>query len=146
MDNWIIGWLVFGIILIISELVIPGAILSFLGIAAMGVAALMHYGVIQGINQIAATFIGLSTFLLLIVRSLFLRLMPGESTVTDLDEAHEFEGAMVHVVEDIRPESPGRVKYRDSSWTAQSDSFIAAGQSAIIVKQIGNRLVVKSIL
>jgi len=43
------GWIILGGVLLIAELVIPGAVLGFLGLAALIVAGLLHFDIISGI-------------------------------------------------------------------------------------------------
>ena len=145
MDKWIITWIAIGVVLIAAETIIPGAVLSFLGIAAIGVGILMQFEIITGLQEIVLTFMGISMFLLIFVRSFFLRLMPGDTSVASTNEDDEYEGAIVEVIEEILPQKSGRVRFRDTTWVAQSDQSLAVGDNVVVTSKKGQRLYVKSI-
>ena len=143
MDNYVLGWLISGVILILLEFAVPGAILSFLGIASILVATLMYYGYIDGIVEIMITWFITSLFLVIFVRALFLRIMPGASEVEGTDELKDALGGEVEVITEISKNGMGRVRYRDTTWDAMSESQLLVGARAKIVGKSGNRWIVE---
>ena len=139
----IIVWVVVAVVMILLEVVIPGAVLGFLGLAALIVAGLIYAGVITTTIHAVIAFFMLSLFLIMVLRSFALRLMPGDYQVHDTDEDDEAIGSFVEVIEEIKPESLGRVRYRDSTWEAESEFAIAVNEKAIIVSRRGSRWIVK---
>ena len=143
MSSYMIAWLIFSAVMLAAEFVVPGAILGFLGIAGLMVAGLMYLGWIEGPVEIMMTFFVLSIVLILVVRTTFLRFLPGDSRVENTDEDKDAEGSLVLVLEDISPERFGRIGFRDSTWEARSDLAIKAGDQAIITGRDGNCWIVK---
>lgn len=135
-------WLCFGIVLMLAELVIPGAILVFLGMGALLVAGCLYFGLITStVHSIILWFI-LSILLVGFLRSLFMKLMPGDVVIENTDEDLDAIGSVVEVSEKIYPHKEGRIKFRGTSWIAISDEEIAMGEKAIIKGRDGNKWVV----
>ena len=143
MSTYVIGWLVLAVLLGALELVIPGAILGFLGLASAMVAGLLYWEIVTGPVEVLMTWFALSLFLILVVRSFCLKLMPGDSKVENTDEDVDDMGSIVEVCEDIRPEKNGRIKFRDSTWKAQSDHHLKTGDHAIIAGRDGATWIIK---
>ena len=97
-------WLISGIALIVLELVVPGAILMFLGAFT--------------------TWFVVSLALIIVFRSMVQRFSGGtsdrESTNEDLDAA----GTVVTVTETISPQDQGRIRYRGTTWPAICDDHV----------------------
>jgi len=83
---------------------------------------------------------------MLFLRSIFIKHFEGDSIIQNVDEDIDIDGSLVEVIEEIFPHKEGRVKFRDSSWTARSDENIKVAQRAIIIHRDGNTLIIKSIL
>lgn len=142
-SNFVLMWIIFGAVLAALELIIPGAVLGFLGLAALIVGFAVHYGFIQGwVHALILWFIS-SIVLVLFLRSFVLRLMPGDFQVDNTDEDKDAMGSFVEVVEEIRPESVGRIKFRDTTWEAESDYSLSPGEEAVIIGRRGMRWIVK---
>lgn len=143
MSTFATFWLVGGGILILLELVIPGAILGFLGLSSCVVGGLLHYGVVDGFINTGMAFFVTSLFMVLVVRTFFLRLMPGDTQVQNTNEDKDAEGSIVEVSDEIFPESKGRIRFRETTWEAQSEAHLKPGEKAIIVSRQGNIWTVK---
>lgn len=143
MDSLVVGWLVTGAVLVLLELVIPGAVLGFVGGAAMLTAVLIHFGHVSGFVNIMLTFFISSIFFVLVLRTALLKLYPSHSTVENTDELKDAVGRIVEVTETITPYKRGRIKYSEAGWEAQSESEIEAGEQAIIENRDGNCWIVK---
>lgn len=117
--TWI--WLIAGIVLLLSEIIIPGAVVAFLGVGAMLIALGRWAGWIDGVMDSFMYWFVLSMALVLLFRGVLTKMFPSASHVEYADEDLEAFGQMVEVLEEIRYEhEQGRVRFRDSSWAATS--------------------------
>lgn len=144
MDEWLI-WVIAGVILMVLELVLPGAITVFIGMAAMVVGFGIKYNYLTTLSSIVFTFILSSLFFLIFIRTLLLRYFKGHETVHNVDENVDAQGTIVLVEEEIQPYKEGRVHFRGTTWQARSDNTILKGSRALIIQFSGNVLIVKSI-
>lgn len=130
----LIPWLVFGVVLIVLELIVPGAVLVFLGAGALLVGLFVWMGLIHTwVASITAWFIA-SLFLLIVLRSFFQRFISGDTEKQSTDEDYDAYGEVVDVVESIDPDTQGRIRYRGTTWQAACyDHAIEAGSKAQIV-------------
>lgn len=128
------AWLVAGVAFLLLELVVPGAVLVFLGAGALVVALLVWLGLLTTwVSAITAWFIG-SLALLLGLRGLVLRLLPGESETQSTDEELDAYGEVVEVIEAVGPDPGGRIRFRGTTWDALClEQTIPAGSKARIV-------------
>jgi membrane protein implicated in regulation of membrane protease activity len=117
-------WLISGIALIVLELVVPGAILMFLGGGALTVAFLLWIGALDHWMGAFTTWFVVSLALIIVFRSMVQRFSGGtsdrESTNEDLDAA----GTVVTVTETISPQDQGRIRYRGTTWPAICDDHV----------------------
>ena len=127
-------WIVVGVVLIVLELIVPGAVLVFLGAGALLIAFFIWLGLIQTwVTSITAWFIS-SLVLLLVLRSFFQRFVSGDVEKQSTDEDIDAYGDVVDVVETIGPDREGRIRYRGTTWQATSyDYTLEAGTKAQIV-------------
>lgn len=144
MDAWII-WTVIGVALVVLELIIPGGITSFVGMAAIITGLLIKYEVLKDTTSVVLTFMILSIVLLLFLRTIFMKYFEGDSRKQNVDEDHDARGTIVDVLEDIHPFREGRVSFRGTGWQARSEEEITKGSKAVIIGRDGNIWIVKSI-
>lgn len=112
-------WAVFGFILIFAEIILPGAIVVFLGLAALLVAACLYFGFITGwISALTLWFIS-SLVLIIALRHLLQKFIQGNVEKQNIDEDLDAFGALAVVTEKIDPEQNGRIDFRGSSWKAK---------------------------
>ncbi|MCB0377831.1 MAG: NfeD family protein [Bdellovibrionales bacterium] len=138
-------WLILGVILIVLEFIVPGAIVVFLGVAAMAVGGLLYFGIITTwFHAFIAWFIG-SLFLMLFLRQLFVAYFEGDSSVENVDEDVDMQGSVVEVTEEVLPYKEGRVRFRETTWSARSDEELSVGSKARVLKRDGNTLIVQSL-
>lgn len=138
-------WLLFGAILIVLETILPGGIVVFLGLSAISVAAMLHFGIIGTVAEALIAWFIISLVKLLLLRGLFIKYFEGDSEIGDVDDKKEFEGAIVDVIESIFPHKEGRIRHRDTTWVARSDDEIKAGETALVIEINNNDLIVKAI-
>jgi len=138
-------WIIVGLILMAMELMLPGAVVAFLGFSALIVAALLYFGFLSGPIQAVTAYFVISIFLLLFIRGFFTKFFEGDTSEDNTDEDLDLQGSLVTVAEEIKPHAPGRVRLQESTWSAQSDHRIQEGQSARVVKRDGNTLIVEPV-
>ena len=103
-------WLLAGILLVASELFLPGLVAVFLGLAAMLVALLRWLGLIDGLAYSFTAWFVSSLALLVVVRSALQRFVPSETSFTPLEEDVDLFGAVAEGVETVSPEhKDGRI-------------------------------------
>jgi len=134
MDLIIWIWVAAGLIFLVAEIILPGAIAFFLGLAALIVAASLYFGLINGwVNAFTMWFI-FSLLLIIILRSFFQRFMQGDVEKQDTDEDMDAFGSIVEVIEKIEPTKNGRIRFRGTTWTAKCfDKVLLPGSKAKIV-------------
>ena len=119
--TWI--WLMAGIVLLVSEIIVPGAVVAFLGVGALLIALGRWAGLIEGWMDSFLYWFILSMALVLLFRGMVTRMFPSESHVEFADEDLDAFGQIVEVLEEIRCEhEQGRVRFRESSWAATSSN------------------------
>lgn len=132
MDTWSWVWLAAGAILMASELAVPGLVVVFLGLAAVLVGLGRWAGLwSSAMGSLTAWFV-LSIGLLVVMRTLLARMMPGESSVQSSEEDADALGSIVEVTAEVNAAEPtGRVRYQGSTWPAISlQGVIPAGTKA----------------
>lgn len=138
-------WILCGLILMVLELILPGGIVVFLGISAVMVGSAVYFGLIAHWMHAMIAWFMLSLFFILGVRSFFMKFFEGDSKIDNVDEDADIIGTVVEVVQDILPYKDGRVRFRDSTWTARGDEEFVVGQKVRVIKREGNALIVESI-
>jgi len=140
-------WVILAAVFIVAELVIPGGIIIFLGIAGLVVAISMQLGFVASwANALTLWFVS-SIVMVMLLRGVAQKFAGGDSSVANTDEDVDALGEVVEVVESIGPgETKGRVVFRDITWNAVSDgSEIQAGEKVQIVSRDNITLVVEKI-
>jgi membrane protein implicated in regulation of membrane protease activity len=145
METLALVWMGVGVALVLLELVIPGAVLGFVGGAAILTGVLIQLGHLHGPVNIMMTFFISSIFFIMVLRTGLMKLFPSDSEVQNTDETEAAIGKIVEVLEAITPYKRGRIKYLDVSWEAQADVDIEAGSQAVISGRDGNCWIVKSL-
>jgi len=133
--GWI--WLYIGGFLMLAELMAPGFVVFFFGLAAATVGLLMlvlpesfHLGLAWQLALFSFFSILYLVTLRRYVKSVFLGDADDAGTLSG-----EYVGRLGRVVEQIRPEAPGRVLVGDAEWSAASDRMIDAGIEVKVVAQ-----------
>lgn len=129
---WI--WLYLGAFLMLAEIVSPGLVLFFFGLAAATVAGgVFLFPALSTAAQLAL----FSAFA--IVYLVGLRRLVKSVFVGDVEQsgglASAYVGRVGKVVEAIRPGVPGRVALGDAEWTAVADEALDAGREVRVVSQ-----------
>jgi membrane protein implicated in regulation of membrane protease activity len=144
MSDWMI-WISVGAVMMLLELILPGGVIVFLGLASISVGALVYLGLIKTIIMALIAWFIISLVYIFILRAFFIKYFEGDSIIQNVDEDEDIIGALVEVVEEVLPYKEGRVRFRDSTWSVRSDEEIKLGTKAVVIKRDGSKLVIKSI-
>jgi membrane protein implicated in regulation of membrane protease activity len=137
-------WFLIGLVLVLSEFMLPGIILVFFGLGAWITCLTTWAGLTDGLAGQLLVF-AVSSILLLVLlrrwfRARFLGHKAGEQDpFANLDD---FTGETVTVIEDVSA-AGGRVEFKGAAWSARSASEIPAGTRATVVAVEGITLVVE---
>ena len=127
-------WMYAGAFLMLAELISPGFVVFFFGLAAATVSALKWiFPSLPLWGQLAAFSI-LSIIYLLVLRKYIKSVFTGEKDESSSIN-NEYVGRVGRVVEVIRPEVPGRILLGDAEWTARSATRLDPGTEVRIVAQ-----------
>ena len=119
MDKAIIFWVIFGVVLMLIELILPGLVVVFLGMAALLVALGLYMGLLNGWLQALTAWFVISIVLTLTLRSMCARLIPGIRRKGNINEDLDAFGTIVEVVAVNDPPSSARISFRGSTWDAE---------------------------
>lgn len=127
-------WLFLGVALIIIEVMTPGLVSIFFGLAALTVAlgTWLMPSLGQGWQWIA--FSVFSVLYIFLLRKSLKKVFSGEREVSD-SPSDEFSGKLAVVVEAITPNKPGRAEFCGTNWTAEAGTEIPAGTSVRILNR-----------
>lgn len=131
MFNIVTIWLIVGIILLLSEFLIPGFTIFFFGVGALITSLLMFFiPPLQDIIWLQFIIFSLTSILSLItLRKYFNTSLKGEI----FKEREDYLGKECKVVEALSEEKQGRIKYQGTTWNAISlVGKFKKGQTAII--------------
>lgn len=116
-------WLLGGIILLASELLLPGLVAMFLGLGALVVALLRWLGLIDSLAYSFTAWFVSSLAFIVFLRSTLQRFVPSETSFTPLEEDTDLFGAVAEVVETVSSShTDGRISFRGTTWPATSDA------------------------
>ena len=127
--------IVIGVVFLVSELVLPGGVVMWLGVSSLIVAGLTHLGYLENWSSIFISWSFLSASM--VVTSLFcLKLYLDKDVVRkDYDQDRDVMGTLVEVETKVTTENhAGRIRFQGTSWEARSVAGeIAVTQKAVIV-------------
>lgn len=143
MDPWV--WLVIGAVVMLTELVIPGGVVFFLGAACVVVAGSLWLGLVDTWVEVMTLFFISSLVLVISLRFVVSKFAEGDSTVSNTEEILDEVDQLVEVLETIGPaDAAGLVKFRGSQWRALGDGGVmSSGSTARIVSRDNITLLVE---
>jgi membrane protein implicated in regulation of membrane protease activity len=141
-EVWLI-WLLSGVVLSLLELIIPGGIIVFVGVAGIIVSLLIKFGFITNLVTSFIIWFILSIIFMFVLRSFFMKFFEGETFVENTSEDEDAKGAIVEIVETIFPYKEGRIRFRGSSWKARSEKEIKKGDKGVIIERDQSVWIVK---
>ena len=132
--SWL--WVYAGCALMFLELIVPGFVLFFFGLAAATVGVLRAvFGEAFDVSWQLATFSLASVVYIAVLRRLLKKVFVGGKVEAATDFDNESVGRVGRVTEPIDPPKSGRVLIGDAEWTAVADMSIAAGSDVRVVAQ-----------
>jgi membrane protein implicated in regulation of membrane protease activity len=135
-------WFIIGLVLFVLELVVPGFVIFFFGVGAW-ITALVCLIFNPNINLQIIIFAVISVLSLLALRKLiqkkFFYSKEGRSEAVE----DEFTGKEAVATKDFGSDKKGKVEFKGTSWQAESESEIKAGQTVIIIEKENFKLFVE---
>ncbi|HOK25980.1 MAG TPA: NfeD family protein [Bacteroidales bacterium] len=135
-------WFLLGLILFLLELILPGFVIFFFGVGAWTTAfvcLLFNPGV-----DIQILIFALTSVLSLVAlrRMIQKKFFYGKNDNSHLIE-DEFTGKEAITLSEIKPGKKGKVEFKGTVWTAESDTDIDEGETVIIISKDNFNLKVK---
>ena len=129
-------WIYAGSAMVLLELIVPGFVVCFFGLAAatVGVLKFALGDALTMTGQLAAFSVFTVLYIVLFRRALK-RVFVGSKVETATDFDNESVGRIGRVVAAIEPPLPGRVLIGDAEWSAAADMPLAAGADVRVVAQ-----------
>jgi len=135
-------WFILGLGLFLLELVLPGLIIFFFGLGAW-VTALVCLIFNPGVNLQIIIFAVTSTLLLLALRKVIQKKFLNSKRTRSDDVEDEFTGKEALATADFGGMKHGKVEFKGTTWTAESESEIKEGQRVIIIEKNSFKLIVE---
>ncbi len=129
-------WMYAGAAMMLLELLAPGFVLFFFGLAAASVG-LCRFALGEMLSptwQMVA-FSAFSILYLAVLRRWLKGVFAGAKSVSDENFDSDFVGRAGVVTAAIEPPKPGRVMLGDAEWSAESDAPLAEGSEVRVVAQ-----------
>lgn len=137
-------WLYFGVAMILLEVMTPGLVAIFFGVAALLVALISWMLPFLNLGWQWLLFSVFSVLSLLLLRKSLKTVFHGKREVSESPD-DTFSGKLTEVTEAIAPHRPGRVEFNGTSWVAEADAEIAVGTSVRIVQRVNLTLKVEAL-
>jgi len=141
-------WFIIGLVLLLSELALPGFVIVFFGVGAWVTAVLVAFGLLPGFNAQLLVFLVTSILALALFRNKGKKYFEGRvSRVWNPTASMEdVRGERALVTSPIAPNADGgKVEFHGTLWNADADVPIAKGQVVEIIEQNNLRLKVQPI-
>ena len=129
-------WLYIGVACMLLEIMMPGFVIFFFGLAAATVG-LIKFAFFESFTLTAqfAAFSILSIIYITLLRRWLKNIFLGETVETAGTLAGEFIGRTGKITVAIKPPASGRVEIGDAEWQAVADSEIGEGALVKVVSQ-----------
>lgn len=138
-------WFIIGIVLLLSELVLPGFVIFFFGVGALITSIIVFLTGIDSVPIQILIFLSSSLLCLAFLRKYFSKLFKGKIDNKD-DLKDEFIGKKCIVINEIKPNSlKGKVEFNGSIWEADSEFYIDRGTTVEITERNNLTLKVKPV-
>lgn len=137
-------WLFVGVGLIIIEVMTPGLVSIFFGLAALTVALIVWLAPVLGQGWQWIAFSVFSVLYIFLLRKSLKKVFSGLREVSDSPN-DEFSGKLAVVVEAVAPNRPGRVEFCGTNWTAEAEAEFPVGASVRILSRKNLTLKVETV-
>jgi len=141
-------WFLLGLVLMLSELALPGFVIIFFGVGAWVTAFSIWLGVAEGFNTQLFVFLVSSVLSLVLFRRQGRKYFQGRVSgkMDDVAELDDVKGERAVVVEDIIPKSlTGKVEFHGTMWNADAETEVPKGTTVEVVERTNLTLKVKPI-
>jgi membrane protein implicated in regulation of membrane protease activity len=135
-------WFILGLGLFLLELLMPGLIIFFFALGAWVTALVCLIGN-PALNLQIVIFGASSTLLLLALRSIIRKKFLNSKNTKSDDVEDEFSGKEALATSDFGGMKQGKVEFKGTTWTAESESDIKEGQRVIIIEKESFKLIVE---
>jgi membrane protein implicated in regulation of membrane protease activity len=132
-------WIIAGLVLTVLEMIVPGLVIIWFGIAGV-VTGILAFFIPNQFVQFSV-FVILSGLMVVFSQRIARRITHAEP---ELVGANRWVGVSGRVIADIRPPEFGRVKVRGEEWRATATCEIKVGSTVRVVAVEGTHLVVES--
>lgn len=136
-------WLFVGVILMLMEILAPGFVVFFFGLAAATLGVVLFVVDLSATMQIIS-FTSLCLLYLFTLRRIAKSIFMGKTTESG-SVGSEYIGRIGKVVETIRPEVPGRILLGDAEWAAAAEERLERETEVRVVGQANLTLTVEKI-
>ena len=137
-----IFWFILGLVLFLLELIMPGFIIFFFGLGAWVTALVCLIGH-PGTNLQIIIFALTSGILLLALRKFIQKKFLNSVNTKSDNVEDEFTGKEALATVDFGGMKKGKVEFKGTTWTAESEAEIIEGQRVIIIQKDSFKLVVQ---
>lgn len=125
-------WIIAGVLLILSEFVVPGVVICFFGMGAILTGVLLVFFDFSFPWQLLCAGVS-GAVLLLTLRRFVPAVFKGNKADSPQDiDGDDVCGKVCRCVETISPGHDGKVEFRGSLWCARSAETIAAGEDCSV--------------
>lgn len=141
-------WFLLGVVLMLSELALPGFVIIFFGIGAWITALCIFLGFSQGFNTQLVIFLVSSVLSLVLFRNQGKKYFQGRVSgkMDDVSKLDDVRGERAVVVEDIVPTNlAGKVEFHGTNWNAVAEEEIKKGTPVEVLERSDLTLKVKPI-
>jgi len=135
-------WFIIGLVLFLLELIIPGFVIFFFGVGAW-VTALLCLIADPGLNLQAIVFAVSSVLSLLGLRKMIQKKFFYSKDELSKEVEDEFSGREAIALIDMEPGKNGKVEFKGTQWSAESESPIREGDRVIIKEKQNFKLIVE---
>jgi membrane protein implicated in regulation of membrane protease activity len=132
-------WIIAGLVLTVLEMIVPGLVIIWFGIAGV-VTGILAFFVHNQYVQFSV-FVILSGLMVVFSQRIARRITHAEP---ELVGANRWVGTTGRVIADIKPPEFGRVKVQGEEWRATATREIPAGAAVRVVAVAGTHLEVES--
>ena len=139
-------WFLFGLALMIGEIITPGFVLIFFGVGAWLISLLLWFGVAITFTTQLFFFLIASVSSLMFFRKYGKKYSHGKVLKPDAASSiDDIRGEKAVVLYDIQPIIGGKVEFHGTLWNAESDVPISKGASVEVLERNNLTLKVKPI-
>lgn len=135
-------WFLIGLVLFLLELVVPGFVIFFFGVGAW-ITALVCLIADPGTNLQIIIFAVISVLSLIALRRIIQKKFFYGSDDDSKKVEDEFTSKEGLALIDFGPGRKGKVEFKGTTWSAESEKEVKEGQSVIIKKKDSFNLIVE---